>query len=290
MLVVVGEVVGHADGARVHVAAAELLGRRLLARGRLDQRRPAEEDRALVAHDDALVAHRRDVGAARRARCPSRRRSAGCRARTSAPGCRRCARSARGPGKTSDCMRQERAARVDQVDAGQAVLQRDLLRAQVLLDRHRVVGAALDRGVVGDDHALAPVHHADAGDEPGAPGASSSYRPCAASATAPEMGVPGSSRRRRARGRTACRVSRGAPALPRRRPGACFQAFAPAPRPASSDGGRFPGTPRTGCGPASGEWPYRAMITRPSKARSMIIAMRLVARSVLLQIGLEPLE
>ena len=51
--------------------------------------------------------------------------------------------------------RQERAAGVDQVDARQPVLQRDLLRAQVLLHRHRVVGAALDRGVVGDDHALA---------------------------------------------------------------------------------------------------------------------------------------
>jgi hypothetical protein len=31
---------------------------------------------------------------------------------------------------------------------------RDLLGAQVLLDRHRVVGAALDRGVVGDDQAF----------------------------------------------------------------------------------------------------------------------------------------
>ena len=39
------------------------------------------------------------------------------------------------------------------------------LRAQVLLDRHRVVGAALDRGVVGDHHALAAVDPADAGDD-----------------------------------------------------------------------------------------------------------------------------
>ena len=48
--------------------------------------------------------------------------------------------------------RQERAAGVDEVDARQPVVQRDLLRAQVLLDRHRVVRAALDGGVVGDDH------------------------------------------------------------------------------------------------------------------------------------------
>ena len=44
----------------------------------------------------------------------------------------------------------------------------DLLGAQVLLHRHRVVGAALDRGVVGDDHALAPRDPADAGDDAGA--------------------------------------------------------------------------------------------------------------------------
>ena len=34
----------------------------------------------------------------------------------------------------------------------------------MLLDRHREVGAALDRGVVGDDHALLAVHHANPGD------------------------------------------------------------------------------------------------------------------------------
>ncbi len=51
--------------------------------------------------------------------------------------------------------RQERAARIHQVDAGQAVLQRHLLGAQVLLDRHRIVGAAFDGGVVGDDQTFA---------------------------------------------------------------------------------------------------------------------------------------
>ena len=60
--------------------------------------------------------------------------------------------------------RQERAARVDQVDARQPVLPGDLLGAQVLLDGHRVVRAALDRRVVGDDHAFAARDAADAGD------------------------------------------------------------------------------------------------------------------------------
>jgi len=64
--------------------------------------------------------------------------------------------------------RQEGAAGVDEVDARKPVVQRHLLRAQVLLDRHRVVGAALDGGVIRNDHALAPGHAAHAGDDPGA--------------------------------------------------------------------------------------------------------------------------
>ena len=64
--------------------------------------------------------------------------------------------------------RQERAAAVDEVDARQPVLERDLLRAEVLLDGHRVVGAALDRGVVGDDDAGRALDPADAGDDAGA--------------------------------------------------------------------------------------------------------------------------
>ena len=71
-------------------------------------------------------------------------------------------------GKDLGLERQERAARVDEVDAGQAVLLGDLLRAQVLLDRDRVVRAALDGGVVGDDHDFPARDPPDAGDEPGA--------------------------------------------------------------------------------------------------------------------------
>ena len=47
------------------------------------------------------------------------------------------------------------------------VLLGDLLRPQVLLDRQRVVRAALDRRVVGDDHARAALHDANARDDPG---------------------------------------------------------------------------------------------------------------------------
>ena len=64
MAVVGGVVVGHAGLPAVHVGAAEIFGAHLLAGRRLHQRRPAEEDGALIAHDDALVRHRRHIGAA----------------------------------------------------------------------------------------------------------------------------------------------------------------------------------------------------------------------------------
>ena len=59
------------------------------------------------------------------------------------------------------------AAGIDEIDARQPVLARDLLRAQMLLHRDRIIGAALDRGVVADDHAFAARDAADAGDDAG---------------------------------------------------------------------------------------------------------------------------
>ncbi len=69
-------------------------------------------------------------------------------------------------GKHLVLVRQVRAARIDEIDGRQPVLRRDFLRAQVLFHRHRVVGAALDRGVVRHDHAFASRDAADAGDDP----------------------------------------------------------------------------------------------------------------------------
>ncbi len=60
------------------------------------------------------------------------------------------------------------AAGVDEIEAGQAVLGGDLLGAEMLLDRHRVVGAAFHRRVVAHDHDLASLDAADAGDDAGA--------------------------------------------------------------------------------------------------------------------------
>ena len=68
-------------------------------------------------------------------------------------------------GKHFGLMRQIGAAGVDQIDAWQPVFARDLLRAQMLLHRHRVIGAALDSGIIADDDAFAARDAADAGDD-----------------------------------------------------------------------------------------------------------------------------
>ena len=151
--VVLGQVIGHAGEAGVDVAAAQVLGAHHLAGGRLHQRRAAQEDGPLVAHDDGLVAHGRHVGAAGGAGAHHHRDLRDAAGREVGLVVEDAAEVV---AVREDLVlpRQEGAARVDQVDAGEPVLLGDLLGPQVLLHRERVVGAALDGGVVGDDHAL----------------------------------------------------------------------------------------------------------------------------------------
>ena len=155
------------ETARVQFAAAELLGRDDLADRRLHEGRAAEEDRALAAHDHALVAHRGHVGAAGGARAEHGRELRDAHRRELRL-VEEDAAEVLAIGEHLVLQRQERAARVDEVDARQSLLLRDLLCAQVLLDGHRVVGAALDGGVVADDHDRPAVHEADARDDAGA--------------------------------------------------------------------------------------------------------------------------
>ncbi len=161
--VVVGEVIRHPRDAGVHVSAAEVLGAHFFAGRGLHQRWAGEKNGALLLDDHRLVAHRRHVGAAGGARPhhhgdlrdPSRRHTGLVVEDAS---------EMLPVGKDLGLHRQKRATRVDEVDAGEAVLERDLLGAQVLLHRHRVVGAALDGGIVGDDQGLAAGDAADSRD------------------------------------------------------------------------------------------------------------------------------
>ena len=153
--------------AGVDLRATEVLRRHVLAGRGLHEWRATQEDRARALDDDGLVAHRRDVGATGRAAAHDQRDLGDGRGRHAGlvvedpPEVVAVREHVGLEGK-------ERAAAVDEIDAGQLVLERDLLRAQVLLDGHRVVGAALDGRVVRDDDAGRALHTADAGDDPGA--------------------------------------------------------------------------------------------------------------------------
>jgi len=67
--------------------------------------------------------------------------------------------------KCAGLKREEDSAGVDEVNAGQMIVEGDFLRAHVFLDGHREVCAAFDGGVVRDDHALAAVDPSDPRDD-----------------------------------------------------------------------------------------------------------------------------
>ena len=149
----------------MHVTAAEGFRIHLLTGRRLHQGRPAEKYRALVAHDDRLIAHRWNVGAACGAAAHDQRDL-----RDAARG-ELCLVVEDPPEVVAVrehfiLQRQKGAARVDEVQTGQRVLERDRLRAQVLLHRERKVGPAFDGRIVGDDDARTAMDAADTGDEP----------------------------------------------------------------------------------------------------------------------------
>ena len=207
--VVFGIIIGDAGFFRVHVGAAELFGGDHFAGRRFHQRRAAEKDRALVAHDDGLVRHRRHIGAARRARAHHHRDlgDAGRRQRRLIV---EDAAEMLAVGKHVGLVRQVGAAGIDQIDARQPVLARDLLGAQMLLHRHRIIGAALDGGIVADDDAFAAGDAADAGDDAGAVDGVLVHAVGGERREFEERRAGIEQRRSRARAATACRAPDGA--------------------------------------------------------------------------------
>ena len=164
VVIVVGDVVGDAGNPRMHVGAAELLGRYLLAGRRLDQRRPAQKDRALALDDDAFIRHCRHVGPAGRARTHDHGdlRNAGRRHPRLVV---EDAAEMVAVGKDLVLGRQEGAAGIDQIHARQVVFLGNFLGPQVFLDGDRVIRPALHRGVVGQHHHFGAADAPEAGDD-----------------------------------------------------------------------------------------------------------------------------
>ena len=165
MLVIERLVVGDPADPGMNTGAAEVFRADILAGSGLHQGRAAEEDRAGTADDDGFIAHGRNVGAAggRRAHDQGDLGDAGRR---------QAGLVVEDPAEVVTVRedigleRQVGAAAVDQVDARQPILERDLLGPEVLLDCDREVRPALDRGVVGHDHAGRALDPGDPGDDP----------------------------------------------------------------------------------------------------------------------------
>ena len=62
--------------------------------------------------------------------------------------------------------REEGTTAINQVDAGEPILLGDLLGTEMLLHREWVVGAALDRSIIRDNHHLTPTNTADTSNNP----------------------------------------------------------------------------------------------------------------------------
>lgn len=160
VFVVVGIVVGHAAGAAMHIGAAEVFGADHLTGGGFYQRRAGEEDRCLLAHHDRFVGHGRHIRTASGAR-PHHHGDLRDALRAHVGLVEEDPAEVFAVREYFVLAWQVGAARVHQVNAWQAVLQGDGLRAQVLFHCQRVVRTAFDRGVVGHDHAF---HAFDAAD------------------------------------------------------------------------------------------------------------------------------
>ena len=163
MRVVVGQVVGHPAGSGVQDRAAQFFSGHDLASGGLHQRWPPQEDGALFLDDDDLITHGGHVGATGRAGTEHRgdladARSAHPRLIEEDPSEVVTIR------KDLVLSGQKSSTGVDQIHAREAIVHRDLLSAQVLLHRHRVVRAALHRRVIRHDDHLATADAADPGD------------------------------------------------------------------------------------------------------------------------------
>ena len=165
MGIILGQIIGHTRQPRMHIAAAQIFGADHLAGRSFHQGGAGQKDRALILHDDRDIRHRWHIGPACRARAhdDSDLRNA----------CRRHLRlviedpaEVIAVGKNLVLIGQVRAPAIDKVDGGKAALRSDLLRAQVLFDRNREIGAAFHRGIVADHHDLPPFDLSDTGDQP----------------------------------------------------------------------------------------------------------------------------
>ena len=149
----------------VHGGAAELFGGIFLADGGFDERGAGEEEAAALGHED-VIGHDRQIRATSDAHAHDGgdlRDAHGGHARVVAEDAAEVVLV----GEDVLLQREEDAGGVDEVEGGQMVFHRDVLRAENLLGGHGEEGAGLHGGVVGDDHRETAGDAAEATDDAG---------------------------------------------------------------------------------------------------------------------------
>ena len=149
----------------MHLRTAERLVVGLLAGRHLDQRRAAEEHLGLLLDHHHVVAHPGHVRAAGGASCRTPARRSG---RRSARAAVRSRNSCAAGDEDLLLRRQVGAAGLDEVDGRQPVLLAICAARNIFFTVHGLLAPPLHGRVVGDDHALDALDHADAGDHAGA--------------------------------------------------------------------------------------------------------------------------
>ena len=164
LVLVLGQVVADPGDTAVHLRAAQGFAVDYFVDRDLDDGRATQMDAGVTAHHHHFVRQRGNVGAARGAAAEHGRelRQAGLRHAALAV---EAVAEVVLVGKHAVLLRQKGTAAVHQVQAGQSQALGDFLRPHVFLDGFMEERAALDGGVVGDEHARPPGHHADAGDD-----------------------------------------------------------------------------------------------------------------------------
>lgn len=150
----------------MHIRAAQFLRAHHFAGRSLHQRRAAEKDRALIFDDHGLVAHGGYIGPARGA-TPHHHGDLGNAFRRHIGLIVKDTAEMIAVGKNLVLIGKVRTAGIHQINAGQVVFGSDLLRAQMFLDRQRIIGAAFHRRVIGQDDAFTACDPTDAGDDAG---------------------------------------------------------------------------------------------------------------------------
>ncbi len=146
------------------VSPAEFFSGDFFSGSGFHQRRASEENGPVALYDDGFIRHGRNVSAPGRARAEHSGDLGDAIARHSSLIAENTTKVA-DVGKDFVLHGQEGPSRIDEVDTREVVFMGHGLSTYVFLDRHRVVGAPLDRGVVGHEEAFPSVHHANSSDD-----------------------------------------------------------------------------------------------------------------------------